>query len=238
MNTLEFIFYLGIILIVFRFIWWCFSLLLFFIRGGNQKSKFEEYTLKLIAYFITVSISARYINEFSVNGSQYSFYLYSLLTGFILLMYFVRKLQKRQMMAQLSKSFQGMMRATSPNIDPKLEWVVISISMGYFITCLIWPPITDNVVNNWLQSTIRDFYHAPIIGWIVKLMGIFFLLNIIFRGINAITSIIRGKEPQSDFETFSNFNFESHHQRRNDEEFDDYEEVDDNEDENSNRENN
>lgn len=233
MKTLEFIFYLGIILIVFRFIWWCFSVILFLIRGGNQKSKFEEYALKLLAYFLTVSISARYITEFSASEPQSTFYLYSLLAGFILLMYFVRKLQKRQFMAAVSSAFGGMVKRAQENIDPKIEWTVISLSMGYFVACLIWPSITDNIVNNWLKETISDFYHVPLIGWIIKLLGIFFLIGIIFRGIHALMSLLTGKEPQGQFESYSSFNYGSNSGTQDDEDrFDDFEDVTDDEEDN------
>ena len=224
MRTFEFIFYLGIILIVFRFLWWCFSALLFFLKGGTQKNKFEDYTLKLIAYFLTVSLSARYVTEFSSNESNASFYLYSLLAGFILMMYFVRKFQKRQMMARLSQSFGSVLKRSNDHIDPKFEWGVIGLSMAYFISCLIFPMITENALNNWLRDTINDFYHIPIIGWIIKLLGLFFMFGIIYRGFNAITSLFRGKQPESHFESYSNIHYEK---RTSNDEFDDYEEVDD-----------
>lgn len=230
MKTLEFIFYLGIILIVFRFIWWIFFLVTSLFKGTNKKSKFEDYVLKLIAYFLICSLSARYVSEFSLNEPEISYYLYGTLSGFILLMYFVRKLQKRQMMARLSKNFGMPLSNVNEEPDSKLEYFVIILSMSYFIACLIWNYIALNPISNWFYQTINDFYHVPIIGWVVKLLGIFFLLGVIFRGISAISSILSGKKPQESFETYSSFN--TYQSNSND--FDDYEEVDDNDDEKEN----
>lgn len=188
------------------------------------------------------SVTARFIWEFSGQdvGSQNGFTYFSI-GGLILLMYWVGKLQKRENMLQMQAMMSKMMPGISkPIYDRTLEIATIGIGIINFIVCIFYPSILSNTFINWFSETIHGIYEAPIIGFIFKIIGFFFLISIIFKGVTSIGRALGILPPPP--EVNSNFNFEMFQNFQNqsgkpweekkdedESDFDDYEEVDEEE---------
>jgi 1-acyl-sn-glycerol-3-phosphate acyltransferase len=64
------------------------------------------------------------------------------------------------------------------------------------------------VVTQWFYEQTQDLIQIPIIGWIFKLAGFFFLLATLIRFLAAITWMLRGpksKAPKRDADEFDDF---------------------------------
>ncbi len=239
MEVLKFIFGLGVAFSIFGFIWVIIMLGINMIRGSYQNSskQIQDYVLRIIKYFLLVSVTANYIAKY--QGDDGSISIINMILGVAVLgMYLMGKLQRRTLISQFSK--HPMFTRFSTSIDPKVERFLLSGSLVYFIFCLQFPSMVDNGIVNWFTSSIVGIYETPVIGWVFSIIAFFFLVSTIFRGANVIGSLVTGQpiDTGGRFGNFGNFQnngtnpFEQFRQKQQqDDGFVDYEDVTD-EDEN------
>lgn len=234
MKALEYIFYLGIISAVFRFLWAFFIGLLVILKGSTRKGIFEAYLLKLIKYFLLVSLIGKFSLKFSQGENTAVSLSYIILGGVIIFMYMVGKNEKKQTLLSIQRQFGQMFSNISNSYNARLEWLIIGLSMAYFVMSIIMPQILANPVTNWFEKTITDIYTTPVIGWIFKLIGLFFLIRILLKGFNAIRILVTGRE-YPDMKSDASFMFSQFNQKedKKEEAFDDYEDVSSDEEDDS-----
>lgn len=95
-------------------------------------------------------------------------------------------------------------------VKMKNEWelAVALISISITILWVFFPVALDSVVTQWFYEQTQDLIDIPIIGWIFKLAGFFFLLATLVRFLAAITWMLRGpksKAPKRDADEFDDF---------------------------------
>lgn len=239
MEILKFIFHLGIVFAIFSFIWFFLMLGINLLMSG-RKTKFLNYLYKLAKYMFLSSVTARFIYEFAGKDvTSKDGIVFFIVGGLILLMYLVGKLQRQenmvQMQAMMSKMMPGM---TPPMYDRKLEIAVIAIGLLNLAACLFYPAILSNTFINWFSETIHGIYEAPIIGFIFKIIGVFFLINVMVKGFTSIGRALGLIAPPSQSGSSFNFNMFSNMQsgrnpyreeeeQKDEDGFDKYEEVED-----------
>ncbi|MEZ4936001.1 MAG: hypothetical protein R2799_00245 [Crocinitomicaceae bacterium] len=237
MELFKFIFHLGIVFAIFSFVWFFLMLGINLLMAG-RRTKFLNYLYKLIKYMFLSSVTARFILEFSGEDIQSSNGIaYFSIGGLILLMYWEGKLQKRENMLQMQAMMSKMMPGISqPIYDRTLEIATIGVGIVNFIACVFYPAILNNAFITWFSSTIHGIYEAPIIGFIFKVIGFFFLISILFKGITSIGRAlgILPAPPEVNssfnFEMFQNFQNQNPWEEKKDEDdFDDFEEVEEEE---------
>jgi hypothetical protein len=98
-------------------------------------------------------------------------------------------------------------------VKMKNEWelAVALISISITILWVFFPVALDSVVTQWFYEQTNDLIKIPIIGWIFKLAGFFFLLATLVRFLAAITWMLRGPKSKPT--------------KRDADEFDDFEEI-------------
>ena len=178
MDILEFIFVLGINFSIFGFIWGILMILFRMIQGNGQKKESIDYLLRIIKYFLLVSVTANYITKSEENsGGEVGGYVHIIVGVIVLGLYLLGKLQNRTMMGQLANNplFSRMIS----KIDPKVEKFLLLGSLGYFIIVLLNPWMVDTSIVNWFTESIFNIYDTPLIGWIFSVIAFFFLINII-----------------------------------------------------------
>lgn len=235
MNVLRFIFGLGIAFSIFSFIWGFIMLLINSIRGNAGRAKqVQDYALRIIKYFLLVSVTANYIFKYQAGDDQTLSWAYMLLGTMVMVFYLMGKLQKRMLFSQLSK--HPVLARFTVTIDPLVERYLLIGSVVYFIICLQLPDMVNNGVVNWFTTSIAAIYDAPIIGWIFSVIAFFFLVNILFRGANVIGSLVTGQplnRPSvggfGQFQQGSNPFEQFREKQREEEGFVDYEDVTDEE---------
>lgn len=218
MEILYYIFFLGIIYIVFSIIWFLLATLPKMVLSRTNTSNIENYIFKTLQYYFIGSLtslsSLNFIMDTRNNIDKEFSSIFILTGGFVLFLYLSGKMERNKMLFQF-KSF------VTKNISDgvlKYEPHLIGFTMVLYALSIGFPFLVDNPINSWFLDNILEFYHTPIIGWIIRFIGFFFLITIIFRGINAIRKFIQNinalitgkpvkqKKSSNLFEQFKNMN--------------------------------
>jgi hypothetical protein len=180
-------FRLGVVLAIFSFIWGFIKFGITLLRGGMPMSYPFSVALKAIQYFLIVAVSVIFCSE-DLNASTYTI----VVTGLILAMYFIGKVQNMQFRRMLVQ-FQGMrvQNTTKPNMP--LEFGIVGLAMLLFVYMVMHPEYAVNNVTKWFYDNIIDIETTAIIGFIFKIVGFFFTITILMRMVNALTFILSGR---------------------------------------------
>lgn len=219
MDTLNFIFRLGVVFAIFGFIWWVINAGISLLRGAAPKSQVETYILKLVRYFFLVDVTflfCVYQEDGLIN------YPKLIVAGCVLFMYFLGKYQN----AEVRNAFvqlQGriMNRGGGDTYNKRTEGLVILISLGFFVLFIFQPNLSSNPVSNWFYTSILDIEDTPIFGFIFKVIGFFFMFSIIMKLVNGIRMLLGVPGPDQGPRNNGGISQNS----RGEDEFDDYEEV-------------
>lgn len=213
-ELLNFLFSIGIVFIILSFIWGLFMLVLNVFTLGERKGVFEEYLLKAVNFYILASLTAMVALEQSTYYAT-SHYGYEVAGGIMLYLYLVSKFERQRFKFMVQSGMRGM-QMHQEQTSRTANTVFLVGTLALYITSLGFPEIINNNINQWFITTIRDIYDTPIIGFIIKVIGFFFLLNIIFRGIQQTQLLIA--KINNKIEGNSNH-------KKDDDDFDDYEIV-------------
>jgi hypothetical protein len=191
MDILKYLYQLGIVFIVLSIIWGFFMLLLRMITMGERKGIFEEHLLKSVNHFLIATLAASYaLNKTIEDGLAGNGYIVA--TLIMLYLYMVGKLERRQMLMQMQQGFGGQMKSLVKPVNKKVGMVYLALTLVFYSVCVFYPQIVQNGFTQWFYITIQDFYDTPIIKWILMIVGFFFLLNILFRGVMQTQKLING----------------------------------------------
>ena len=214
MQIINLIFNLGVLFSIYSFIWFFINSLLKLISGGKKQTLGEIYFSKAIQYIFLANVTVLFgIQNNGVNWSN------SFFSGLILSMYFIGKLQKNERKNILFKQFNGLMKKQNNSFERKYEIIIIGLALCSYIAFLFFPFLGENPVSKWFFDEIISFQKMPILGFIFKVIGFFFLINILIKISNGILFLISGNLSNK------NIHPNSDSSNKNDE-FDDYEEID------------
>lgn len=222
MELINFIFRLGVVFAIFAFIWFFISLGIKLLTGSMaRKATGEVYILKAIQYYFLVNVT------FLICYNQYYSGMDSnqqvVLGGIILGMYFLGKFQNGQRKNCLIQFYaNGIQTNLTNNFNAKLEMIVIALSMGLFILFSYNPTFAETAIPLSIKGAIINIEDTPIFGFIFKVIGFFFLLNVMNKLVNTIMLLITG---QLFRKIENNHPFDQPSRSEND--FDDYEEIKD-----------
>lgn len=220
-DTLNFIFRLGVVFAIFGFIWWIINAGISLLRGAAPKSQVETYILKLIRYFFLVDVTflfCIYQEDGMIN------YPRLVVAGGVLLMYFLGKYQN----AEVRNAFvqlQGklMNRGGGETFNKRTEGIVILLSLGFFVLFILEPSFSQNPISDWFYRSILNIEDTPIFGFVFKIVGFFFMVSILLKLVNGIQVLLGvPTRNQSGGPQQQNRNGIDH---REEDDFDDYEEV-------------
>lgn len=226
MDILKFIFVLGINFSIFGFIWGLMMIIVRMFRNPAQPANQAlDYTLRIVKYFLLVSVTANYINKFQGVALDTQGGITNLIVGtLVLTLYLLGKLRNRVALKQLGRHPIFVRFANS--VDPKVERFLLLGSVTYFVFCIIYPQMVDNDVVNWFNNSILSIYDTPVIGWIFKVIAFFFLINILLRAVSVLGRLLGGK-PLTESSTNQEFHYRE--QQFSSDEYSEYEEVQDDE---------
>lgn len=217
MELFQFIFRLGVVFAIFGFIWGLIDLMIMLISSGRQRQIGEIYIIKGLKYFFLVDVTFL----ICMNGEFTGFNSTSQLVfgTIVLLMYFIGKLQNgqnKQRMFQMATN--GMIRNQGA-FNIRYEIGIIVFALSVFVLFWFFPIYAENPLSLWFQKSIINIEDTPIFGFIFKLIGFFFLVNILFKMVNAFLFLVSGQA----FNQKSNG--DNHEDDNNRKDFDSFEEV-------------
>ena len=68
----------------------------------------------------------------------------------------------------------------------KYDVVIAVFTVLFYVLAVFNTPLIDNVANTWFFNSTQKLYAAPIIGWIIGLIGIFFITGVFIKGIASV----------------------------------------------------
>lgn len=218
MKFLELAYRLGVVFAIFGFIWGIFQIGLALLRGIRPKTLIEQYILKFLQYLFLVDVTFLFcVNRGAENQALYQEII---LAGFILLMYFVGKLQNSQSRIQWLQISAVQMPALKPLFNFTAEIVVISVAIALFVFLIFFPQYAQNPVSEWFYDSILGIEETFFFGFIFKIIGVFMLLSLIVKMINGISFLISGAPLMTVQKQFN-----VHNENKKKDDFDDFEEV-------------
>lgn len=216
MELLNFIFRLGVIFAIFGFLFGLFELALTILQGGRRKSLFESYFIKLVKYLFLVTVT--YLFCINIDKGTISSY-HLIVSTLVLLTYFVGKLQSKQEQQMMFNQFgKNMNIGQMTNFDIKAEIIVILISLTLFFTLLAFPQVAQNKVSLWFHDSIINIEDTPVFGFIFKIIGFFFVVNMLMKFLNGLAMLTTGR-------AFMKVRSGMGANKKDDDHFDDFEEV-------------
>tara|TARA_B100001758_G_C18309038_1_gene556743 strand:- start:74 stop:712 length:639 start_codon:yes stop_codon:yes gene_type:complete len=211
MNIFNTIFNLGVLFAVYGFIWFFIDLLMKFIISNRKQKTSEIYFSKAIKYIFLANVTFL----FGLENNQINWQNLAL-SGLILLLYFIEKLQKNEKKAVLMNQFSGFTNLGKNTVfNRKAEIIVISISITFYSTLIFLPELADNPISTWFYNEIINIENLPLIGFIFKVIGFFFLLGILIKITNSFMYLLSGDSYKKNDSV----------NQDNDNSFDDYEEI-------------
>ncbi len=186
MDIFKLTFQLGVFFAIYSFIWFFIDFGIKVITSGLVKGIHHTYLIKAIKYLFLVNV----IFLLSIGENQsYDANEKSLVpVVFILFLYFIGKFQKNQ---NTNALFSRMgVESSKKQFNARYEIILISLSFLIFGFLVLEPNIANNAIARWFKESIIDIESTRIIGFIFKVIGFFFLLNILGKTINSFQYII------------------------------------------------
>lgn len=204
MELLEYIFYLGIVFIIFSLIWGFFMLLLNLITMRQEKGRIEEYILKAGNLYFIACLTALSLHDppSDIRLSQEAFGA----TGLVVLgLYLLGRLKTQRFRMKVSQGTMGRMQLQQKKPNVKIETGFMLATLVFYSVAVRFEAVAVNDATLWFYNSVWDIYHTPVIGWIIKVIGFFFLLNILFSGMGVLGGFVNrllGNEPRNQRNTF------------------------------------
>lgn len=207
MELLNFIFRLGVVFAIFGFIWGIIQLGYNLLRAGSKKNIGEDYLLKMVKYFFLVDVTFIFGSDNELNTNQL------FITALFLLTYFLNKLQNQQNRVVFFQVISNGMPKREINFNLKAEIVVITLSIGFFVLFMFFPQYAQNPISIWFHENIIDIEDTLFFGFIFKVIGFVFIINLLLKMLNGVTLLITGKplnkrEPSNEKDIDSNTKFD------------------------------
>ena len=186
MDIFRLTFQLGVFFAIYSFIWFFIDLGIKIMTSGMVKGILFTYLIKAIKYLFLVNV----IFLLSIGENQNGLINQQSLVPvvFILFLYFIGKFQKNQ---NTNALFSRMgVQSSKTQFNVRYEIGLISLCFLTFVLLVLEPNIANNAVAMWFKESIIDIETTRIIGFIFKVIGFFFLLNILTKTINSFQYII------------------------------------------------
>ncbi len=152
------------------------------------------YLTKSIKYFFLVDV----LFLFCIHDHHYTtIYLTHriIIAGIILLTYFLGKLQQSQNRSVLFQVFRSGMPQTPLKVPPfnlRAEILLITSSLLIFFLFWMYPAYANNAISNWFLDSILNIEDTPVFGFVFKVIGFFFLINLFVKMTHAFSYLLGG----------------------------------------------
>lgn len=218
-ELLDFIFRLGVVFAIYGFLWGIFEVIYRILTSRRKRNIGEVYLIRGIKYAFLADVTFL----FCINGGDTSFNFLNqmIIAGIVLLTYFVGKLQNNQNRTRLFRMMgPGMQLPQQINFfNQRAEIIVIAIALLIFTGLNFGPQFASNPISLWFYKSIVDIEKTFFFGFIFKVIGFFFLLNLLSKFVAGITFLLNGgKPPKGPFD-------ENNNQSSSSDDFDDWEEI-------------
>jgi len=218
-DLFNFVFRLGVVFAIYGFLWGLIEIGFRLLTSGRQRTVGEVYILRAVKYVFLADVTFLFCIDGDVSNLNYLNQL--ILAGIVLLTYFVGKLQNNQNRTRMFQVFNNARRQMPKQLtlfNLRAEITVIVAALMVFVLLNFAPQYAANPISVWFYESIVDIEGTVFFGFIFKVIGFFFLLNLIFKMLNGVTFLLNGARPPKD-------PFDEKENDQNNNDFDSWEEV-------------
>lgn len=188
MSIFTFIIFLGIINIVFGFIWkWVFvfpAAILFTVIKLDR----AMLLVKAFGAYLLISLTAlATLHAIQDVSGGWKLLFFPFVGAFVLFMGFSSNAYEQRKQAHMSYDYSLMSHIER---DAWFDLILMFGSLVLYIVILFVPAIAVNTMNDWLFMAIQWAYKLPIIGWLIGIGGVLFILSIIWYGIMMLLMLV------------------------------------------------
>ncbi len=179
MEIFEYIFYLGVINIVFSAGWKLLATIISSLLndiGINKETSFLVF--KTLGYYILVSMAAMVTVTHMEQTYSLAAMAYAITGTFVIYATIASNLERNRWRAVMNYERK---RIRVMRFDGYLLMACIVL----FIVTLLKPEIANIPPHTWILTTIDRIFNTSILKYIIGFFAFFYMLNIIFRGIKA-----------------------------------------------------
>ena len=179
MEIFEYIFYLGVINIVFSAGWKILATVISSLLndvGINKETSFLVF--KTLGYYILVSMAAMVTVIHMEQTYSLAAMAYAITGTFVIYATIASNLERNRWRAVMNYERK---RIRVMRFDGYLLMACIVL----FIVTLLKPEIANIPPHTWILTTIDKIFNTSILKYIIGFFAFFYMLNIIFRGIKA-----------------------------------------------------
>ena len=218
MDFLNDLLRIGVIIAIFRFIWFFIQMLMFLLVQGRNGTV-HHYFMRGLKYFFLGQVLPLFCVRNTENLELHTGSL--IITALVFILYLVGKMQQQQRRMVRFQFMSGNQMQNQQAYHFGAEIGILLIGVASIVFFSLYPEFNQNKISMWFYEQILSLEKASIIGWIFKLVGFFFVISIIQQFVYSVMQLAGlGKRNNDDPPNDSSSNTDS-----SDDGFVDYEEV-------------
>jgi hypothetical protein len=181
MGIFQFLIFLGIINIVFGFVWkWVFVLPSAILFTAIKLDR-GMLLVKAFGAYLLISLTALgTLLALQDTQSGWQLLFFPIVGAFVLFMGFASGAYEQRKQARTDYDYHLMNKIER---DSWFDVVLMIGSLALFVLILFIPTISVNPLNEWLFDVVWWAYELPVIGWLIGIGGVLFMLGIIWHGL-------------------------------------------------------
>ena len=161
------------------------------LSAGRTRSTGEVYVIRALKYFFLADVTFLFCIQDA--GTNMDFTNQLILAGIILLTYFIGKFQNNQNKLMMIKMMGAGMGQRPKAFNSRAELFVIAFALVIFAAFAFFPEYASNPLSLWFHSSILNIEDTPIFGFIFKVIGFFFLLNLFNKMSSGFNFLLSGE---------------------------------------------
>ncbi len=187
MNIWQFIFYLGVINIIFGFVWkWVLvfpAALLFGLLRFDDGMKL----VKTFGTYLLVSLTVLFtLTAVGSNPNSFRLIFYPFMGICVLFMCFGVHAYEQRIQAQMTMDRQDI----ENNSD--FDGILMIGAIVFYLIALFVPKVATNPIVEWMFRTIQRIYDLPVIGWLIGMGGALWLCGMVLYSVATIGVVVAG----------------------------------------------
>lgn len=106
--------------------------------------------------------------------------------GIVMLTYFlylIRNIRSRDAMMRVEVYANFVEKLKTKN---EWEWTLAFISVGISLLWVVYPSALDSAATLWFYEQTKSLMGIPVLGWIFKIFGFFFVIGTLIRFLSAV----------------------------------------------------
>lgn len=189
MNLLDFLFECGIVYVVFSFIWSFFMFMYNALIQFRTKGMTETYVIKFLNTYVLISLIAILTTGYMAKPMLMPG-LYASVGLLTMYSYLIGRLERNRMILQFNR--QVLKIGGTDALNMKLEMILVTTGLIYYVVCLTRPEVAVNPVTLWFNKAIHQLYDTPVIGWIFAFIGVIMLISLLIRSVIYTSMLLSG----------------------------------------------